>query len=321
MADATLSRLGIEDATSNGSWDQDNALFDEVFAGEILAAFSETNVFQPLHLTRRISSGKSAAFPATWKFTARYHTPGTPILGDNQMETKERVIKVDDLLIADTVIYDLDEMKAHYDLRQEHSRQLGAALAKQYDQHVAQVIVNAARASGTTSSSPGGSALTNAAAKTDGEVLASMIFSAAQTLDEKDIPEGDRYVAVKPAQYYLMAQTTKLLNRDWGGSGVYAEGEVLKVAGISIVKSNNIPTTNIAASVSGENNDYTGNFTKTAGVVFTRYAAGTVELMGLQTEMSGPDFHIMYQADLMLAKFALGHGILRPECAIELATP
>lgn len=324
MSNAIISRLGVvnnaDPAGSEYTWAERTALFKDVFAGEVLTAFEETNVFSDLHMVRTISNGKSASFPATWKLDARYHVPGTPILGSNKLEIAERVIKIDDVLIADAFIYDLDDAMAHYDVRQIHSKELGAALSREYDKRVAQVLVNAARANGTTASSPGGSRLTNAAAKTDGEVLAGMIFGAAQVLDEKDIKEDGRFVVVKPAQYYLLAQTTKVLNRDWGGAGVYADGTVLRVAGVQIVKSNNLPTTDIDTSTAGEQNDYTGDFTTTAGIVATKEAAGTVKLMDLAMEMSGSDFHLMYHGTLMKASYAMGHGILRPECAVELAT-
>lgn len=324
MANAVISRLGVvnnaDPAGSSYTHEERTALFKDVFSGEVMTAFEETNVFEGLHMTRSIPNGKSASFPATWKLDARYHVPGTPILGSQKLEIAERIIKIDDVLLSDAFIYDLDDAMAHYDVRQIHSVELGRALAREYDERVAQVTINAARASGTTTTSPGGTTLTNSAAKTDGEILAGMIFNAAQVLDEKDVPDMGRYVAVKPAQYYLMAQTTKVLNRDWGGAGVYADGTVLKVAGVHFVKTNNLPTTNISASIAGEQNDYTGNFTTTAGVVFTNQAVGTVKLMDMSTEMSGSDFHLMYHGTLMKVSYALGHGILRPECAVELAT-
>ncbi|MDE7064796.1 MAG: hypothetical protein K2O70_04910 [Desulfovibrionaceae bacterium] len=118
---------------------------------------------------------------------------------------------------------------------------------------------------------------------------------------------------------YLLAQTTKVLNRDWGGSGVYADGKVLKVAGVQILKSNNVPSTNVAA-VAGERNTYSGDFTKTVAVALQKEAIGTVKLKDLVVQTSGHDFNVMYQSTLMVGKYAMGHGILRPGCAIELAT-
>lgn len=321
MADANLSLLGVVNGATDGSFDQNNKLFRDQFAGEVLTAFDETNVFEDKHLTRTITEGKSASFPATWKFNARYHTPGTPVLGSNQMKVAERTILIDDLLLADVVIGDLEEAKNHYDVRSIYSKQLGAALAREYDKRVAQVLVNTAREAATVQGAFGGSTLRAANAKTDAEVLTGMVFSANQVFDEKDVPVGERFVAVLPAQYYLLAQSTKLLNRDWGGAGVYSQAELPLVGGMTLVKSNNIPHTVVAAASGDRNTSYAGDFTKTVAICWRKEAAGTVKLMDLAVQQSGQDFAIMYQGTLMVAKYAMGHGILRPECAIELALP
>ena len=315
-----LSRPGVSNLTSDGSWAQDNANFQQIFMGEVLTAFAETNVMKALHLVRTIDHGKSAEFPVTWKFNARYHTPGEPIMGNNRMPHKPRIINIDDLLIADTFIYNLDDMKNHYDVRGIYSTELGNALAREFDRKCMRVAVLAARAAGLVNGEPGGTVLKNPDMATDGEKLAGCIFAAAQALDEKDVPDSDRHVILRPAQYYLLNQTTKVLNKDWNGSGSYSEGGITKIAGITIVKSNNVPNTNVTDAVQGENNDYTGDFTNTLGIVMHKSAFGTVQLMDIATQMSGDDIAIMYQGTLMVAKMAVGHGILRPCAAVELST-
>ena len=130
--------------------------------------------------------------------------------------------------------------------------------------------------------------------------------------------DWERSVIVKPAQYYLLAQTTKILNRDWGGAGVYADGKVLKVAGVQILKSNNVPT-GVVAKTAGENNTYEGDFSNTVAVALQREAMGTVKLRDLSVQQSGHDFNVMYQSTMLVGRYAMGHGILRPGCAIELA--
>ena len=297
-----------------------DAQFLKIFTGEILTAFDENNVMKGLHRERTITQGKSASFPTMWKANARYHVAGTPILGNNKILHGERVIHIDDLLTADVFLYDLDEAKNHYDVRSEYSKQLGAALAREFDQTTMRVACLAARTTGAVTGAPGGSTFANAAYATDGKKLAEGIFKCAQTFDEKDVADhNDRVVIVKPAQYYLLAQTTELLNRDWGGSGVYADGSILKVANIKIVKSNNVPSTTVTAKA-GEKNTYDGNFSKTVAVCFTKDAIGTVKLRDLKVEKTSGDFGIVYQGVLILAKYAMGHGVLRSECAIELTT-
>lgn len=319
MTNAVISQLGVVNAATPADYDAANALFMKQFAGEVITAFNEMNIFEPLHMTRTISQGKSASFAHTGKASARYHTSGTPVLGSNKIKSNETVIKIDDKLIADVFIDELEEAKNHYDVRSEYSKQIGAALAREYDQKLGRVIALAARSANKIDDLPGGSRLTNAAAKTDGNVLSGMLFDAAQTLDEKDAWEGERYAAFKPAQYYLLVRNKDNLNRDWDGRGSYAEAKVPQIAGIDILKTNNIPSGNVAAKA-GENNTYSGNFSTTAGLVWQKSAVGTVKLMDLALQKSGADFEIMYQGTLMLAKYAMGHGVLRPECAIELAT-
>lgn len=317
MADATRSNPGWIN-NDGGTYAKDNAMFLKVFTGEVLTAFDEVNVMKDLHRVRTIAHGKSAQFVVMGKAAARYHTPGTPVLGSNQIKQHERVINIDDLLLADVFVYDLDDAKNHFDVRQEYSKQLGAALARAFDQKTMRVGILAARAAGLITDEPGGTVLKNTAAHTNGETLASLIFKAAQSWDEKDVPDMERCVIVKPAQYYLLAETTKVINRDWGGSGVYADGTVLKVAGVQIVKSNNVPT-GVVSAVTGENNTYNGDFTDTVALALQKEAIGTVKLKDLAVQKSGADFNVMYQGTLMVAKYAMGHGILRPSCAIEIS--
>ena len=124
---------------------------------------------------------------------------------------------------------------------------------------------------------------------------------------------------LKPAQYHLLNQTTKVLNKDWNGGGSYKDGQIEAIGGVKIRKSNNVPSTNIAAPTAGEKNTYHGDFTNTVGIGFQREAIGTVKLKDLVVQQSGADFNVMYQATLMVGKYAMGHGILRPACAIEIS--
>lgn len=297
-----------------------DALFMKVFTGEVMSAYAEVNIMKDLHRMRTIDHGKSASFAVLGKATARYHVPGTAILGSNQIAANERTINIDDLLIADVAIYDLEDAKNHYDVRQEYSKQLGWALAREFDKKTMRVAVLAARSSGIIDDEPGGAIIKGGATvATDGEVLADAMFSCAQIWDEKDVLEWERSFIVRPAQYYLLAQTTKVLNRDWGGTGVYADGTVLKVAGLQIIKSNNLPNTNITTATQGEKNTYIGDFSNTVALALQKEAIGTVKLKDLTVEKSGDDFHIMYQSTMMVAKYAMGHGVLRPGCAIEVS--
>ncbi len=288
-----------------------DALQLKLFGGEIIASFNASTVFQDKQTIREIQNGKSAQFPATGKITASYHTPGSELTGSGTMKFNERVITIDDLLVAHEFIANIDEAKNHYDVRAPITEQLGDALAQAFDKNVAQVGVLTARASATITGQDGGSVITSASSRTDGAALSAALFGAAQKFDEKNVPERDRYAFLLPAQYYLGAQTTSLLNKDWGGAGGIATGKFESLAGLMIVKTNNLPQTVIATGPSA----YQGTFTNTSCLVLQKGAVGTVRLLNLALES---EYQISRQGTLMVAKYAVGHGILRPPCAVEI---
>ena len=45
-------------------------------------------------------------------------------------------------------------------------------------------------------------------------------------------------IVLTPDQYYLALTNDKVINRDFGGTGNFAEGKLLRVAGMNLVKSN-----------------------------------------------------------------------------------
>ena len=312
----TLSRPGAQNLGSDPA-----KMFRDVFTGEVLTAFDEHNIMKDWHKMRTITHGKSASFAVMGRANARYHTAGEAILGSNKIAANERTINVDNLLIADVAIYDLEDAMNHYDVRREYSKQLGVALAKRFDETTMRVAVLAARSSGIIDDEPGGSVIKGGATlATDGELLAEAVFSCSQTFDEKDVPEQERCLILRPAQFYLLNQTTKVLNRDWLGAGSYSDGKLDKIAGIKILMSNHLPNKNIASAVDGEKNTYYGDFTNTLGLCMQSNAIATVKLKDLTVQHSGHDFNIVYQATLMVAKYAMGHGVLNPSYAIELST-
>lgn len=314
MADAIVSRLG----QINQAGDAD-ALFLKVFAGEVLTSFEKKNVMMGKHQVRTITNGKSAQFPVMGRTSAVYHQPGSEILG-GKLSHAEKIITIDDLLISPQFIANIDEAKNHYDVRSTYSKEMGNALANQADKHILQTGVLAARSAKTINEADqfGGTRLLGVDNST-GDALADAMFEAARVLDEKDVPEDERYFYVRPAEFYALAKSTKVLNRDWGGEGSYAGGNVIRVAGITIVKTNNLPSTNVAAGTveAGTGDKYAGDFSATVGLIMHPSAVGTVKLLDLGMET---EYQVGRQGTLMVAKYAMGHGVLRPEAAIELTT-
>jgi hypothetical protein len=313
MSNANPSRVGQAGLT--GATD---ALFLKVFSGEVMSTFNSQTVMKEKTRIRSIQNGKSAQFPAIGKTVAEYHTPGAEILGNN-VEHDEKVITIDDLLISNTFISNIDEAKNHYDVRAEYSKQMGQALAQTYDRNLLSMAIKAARdPSGLGAGVAGqGSAASESigATPTTAQIVAA-VYDAAATLDTRNVPEADRFVIVSPAVYYALVQDDKLINRDFGANGSYSDGSVLNVAGMTIVKSNNMAVDHTTASAYPDfSSKYAVAATDTKALVIQRQALGTVKLMDMATEM---EYDIRRQGTLAVSKMAVGHGVLRPECIIEL---
>jgi hypothetical protein len=314
MTDMTVDHLG----QVNGAGDTD-ALFIKVATGEILAAYKETNVMDALHNSRTIQAGKSAAFPVLGHVGAKFHVAGTQLLGSQTMGKNEMIISIDDLLVSDMFLANIEEAKLHWDYRAPATEAIGQALARSSDMRSMQALILAARSSAFVTSRSGGTTIVEALAKTDGKLLAAAISNGAVAMDEKNVPSMGRSGIFKPAQTHLLSQTKDVVSKDVGGEGSVATGYIGHVDGIMIVKSNNVPQSNITA-IAGENNTYGGDFTNVVGALTGKGAIGTVKLMDLVVQKTGEEYAVSHQGTLLVGKYLKGTGILNPEDAVEIAT-
>ena len=247
-------------------------------------------------------------------------TAGAELTG-NVIHNNEVIVTIDDLLVAHSFVSEIDSLKSHWDYRQIYSKELGEALARTVDNHLLQLAVLGARASATVTGGSGGSAITDADANTSATSLIASIFEGAEDLDNANVPENDRFCVVSPDIYYQLVNNDKILNRDFGGAnGVYADGSVLKVAGIHIIKSNATSTafTDLSsASTTGHNNTYIGDFSNTVCVIFQKSAIASVKLMDLKMES---EYDIRRQGTLLVSKMAIGSNFTRPEACVEIKT-
>jgi len=312
-----MTRTGQADSTGSST-----ALMLTVYAGEVLTAFEQASVTMDKHVIRSISSGVSVQFPLVWKAPTPTYAyvsgaataAGVELVG-SAINKNQKLISIDGLMISDFFVNNLDEAMSHFEVRSVYAKEAGVSLGSQWDRNVLQQGVLGARSAALVSGGSGGSVLTNSSYGTSGSTLGSGLFDAAEQLDEDNVPENDRYMYIRPAQYYLMAETTSLINRDWGGSGVYSEGEVMKVAGIHIVKTNNLPITTVSDSSGVTTHE--GNFSTTKALVMHKSAVATVKLLNLAVET---EYQIKNQGWIIVAKYAMGHGFIRPEGCVEFKT-
>lgn len=333
MANTNQTVLGaINKAVSNTAggqaYDTKYGTYLKLFSGELFKAYEAACVARDTVMRRTLKNGKSLQFIFTGRMQAGYHTPGTPILGSGDPPVAEKTIVCDDLLISSAFVYDLDETLAHYDLRGEISKKIGYALAEAYDKKIFRMIAKSAREAHPITASPGpepGGSVIQLGVQNEfnAQALVDAFFEAASILDEKNVPNTGRCAVLSPRQYYaLISQVdTNILNRDYGNtSGNLTSGAGLyEIAGIQIKRSNNLPfLAGTVGAVSGENNNYSGDFSTHCGLIYHKDAAGVVEAIGPQVQVTSGDVSVLYQGDVIVGRMAMGCGTLNPAAAIEL---
>lgn len=182
--------------------------------------------------------------------------------------------------------------------------------------------------------------------------LQQAFYDAAAALDEKGVSSDGRVAVLNPRQYYELIQfvgTSGLVNRDVQGTALQSGQGIIEIAGIKIYKSMNIPflgnygtayggTTGVtdpgntgsfvgetmedaSGATTGINNDY-GTAAevgaKSCGLIFQKEAAGIVEAIGPQVQVTSGDVSVVYQGDVMLGRLACGADYLNPAAAVEL---
>ncbi|WP_408953179.1 hypothetical protein [Lysobacter sp. Hz 25] len=314
MADSIPSRPGQINKAGD-----DWALFIKNYTAEVDAAFVEAYKLDGRIMVRSISSGKSASFPAIGTIGSRYHVPGTDILGQT-VDHNERILTLDPMLISDAFIANIDEAMNHFDVRGEYTRQQGYELARKRMMNELRCAIRAARiTTSVVEGQPGGAVIKNTTMGSSATVLAGAFRAARQVFDEKNLSDNpsDYTAALRPAQYYLLTENKDLIDKDINtdSKGSYNDAVIASIARLPIVKINCVPNTNETADTSVLSK-YRADYSNTVGTIFHRASVGTLQLLGLSVE---DVYQGNKQGTLMLSKYALGHGELRADGAIELS--
>ena len=182
--------------------------------------------------------------------------------------------------------------------------------------------------------------------------LVDAFYDAAAAMDEKGVSQDGRVGILNPRQYYSLIQQVGengLVNRDEQGGSRQRGNGIVEIAGIKIYKSMNLPflgkygtkyggTTgvtdpgntgdfvevaaeNASDATTGINNDY-GTATElgsvSCGLIFQKEAAGCVEAIAPQVQVTSGDVSVIYQGDVILGRLAMGADYLNPAAAVEL---
>ena len=367
-------------------------LFLKLYAGEVMTAFQTKNIMMDYCRVRSIKNGKSAQFIMTGKNrAAAYHTPGNEIIPAVAAKHSERVVTIDDLLVAHQFIPNIDEAMSHYDIRSVYTAEAAYGLAKEADQNILRMAVKGAL---TTNKHRATLAIQDYAAWDDEDFSANVTYAASyanskkagyfmegvieakRILEAAGAPMDDLVCIIASDLYYHLfkattnAEATSVLhmfNRDIGGSGSVVGLDMPTIAGIPVVRtphlgadtgtawsgslwstatttgqaplgaaeSNraahyNLPATTNGVVNSGSNIgagggldgtdsiNYTTEASLVRGLVMSKDAVATVKLIDLSVES---EYQIQRQGTLIVAKYAMGHNILRPGMAVALKAP
>lgn len=292
------------------------ALFLKMFAGEVLTAFARTAKTMDKHVIRTIQSGKSAQFPVTGRSVAKYLAAGASL--DDQRDAiphNEKVIVIDGLLTDDVLITDIDDAMNHFDVRGEYSRQLGESLALAADGSVLAEFANAAL-SAETLPGLGAGGTTQLASKTTvavadaatGQEILNALATARMKLGKKYVPSGDRYFFATPEAYSCILAALMPNAANYQAIIDPETGNLKNIHGFMIVE---VPHFELGGA-DGKHAFPASLTGKVVGLAVHRSAVGTVKLKDLALERARrPE----YQADQIIAKYAMGHGVLRPEAS------
>ena len=201
-----------------------------------------------------------------------------------------------------------------------------------------------------------GSSTSSGAEAYDPDKLVTAFYDAAAALDEKGVSTEGRVAVLNPRQYYALIKGLDgsgigayLVNRDEQGDALQSGKGVFEIAGIKIYKSMNIPffgkfgtkygsasatapgttdpgnTGSFVGEAMGDQHNDTVNdygqeakFNNTCGLIFQKEAAGVVEAIGPQVQVTSGDVSVIYQGDVILGRLAMGADYLNPAAAVEL---
>lgn len=314
------------------------ALFLKVFGGEVLTAFARMTKTLDKVMTRTIANGKSASFPVMGRTSARYLKQGQS-LDDYRKEIKhsEKVITIDGLLTTDVLIYDIEDAMNHYDVRAEYSRQMGEAMALASDSanfaEMAKLVNSRATAKDENIEGLGRSPLVVMSDTTDPvaagkQVLESLTMMRA-AFTRNFVPAGDRTFYTSPETYSHILSTLMPNAANYAALIDPETGNIRNVMGFEVVETPLMTMAHIGGAVDKPSDAFDGvghvfpatGETSTAG----KFTVGVNNVVGLCVHRSAiailklRDMALErarrpeYQADQIIAKYAMGHGGLRPE--------
>lgn len=283
--------------------------------------------------------------------TSAHYLKAGQSLDDKRKEIKhsEKTISIDGLLTTDVLIYDIEDAMNHYDVRSEYSRQLGEAMAMAADTaNYAEMakLVNLKNTSGAQAEnikglgqSPviyvGKGTIDLGQPSKLGEAVIQGLTQARAEFTKNYIPTGDRTFFTSPDIYSAILAALMPNAANYAALIDPETGNIRNVMGFEVVETPHMTKADEAVTNNADALDGAGHVFPATGSDITwasgalpdsgsaivgadnilglfmhRSAVATLKLKDMALERARrPE----YQADQIIAKYAMGHGGLRPE--------
>ena len=149
ITNVNVTRWGVNNSTaqtgSTNSWPSDMSLWVPTWSGEVLHAYDEYNLFEPMVDSRTLATGTTMRFPITGTIALKSAWEAGEELGGGGMASTHFEISLDRRPIAAHFELDnVDQMITQFEFRSELARQAGQTLANERDRQIAQLLVKGA---------------------------------------------------------------------------------------------------------------------------------------------------------------------------------
>ena len=334
-----------------GDANAQGALWIPTWSGEVLHAYDQYNMFEPMVDSRVITSGTTVEFPVTGTIALKDAWEAGEELGGGGSSTTKFTIGLDRRPIAAHFELDnIDVMIQQFEFRSELARQAGLTLANERDRQIARLLVKGAqtgsrmhvrtedpdavnvggfdsRYAGTAYAFSADNSAIDALSGEDGALkILAAIEAELVKCRQLDIPEMGLNVVVNPVMFNQIRRLgiATVGDTTFGANGTSplfgsqtsapALSGSLSYMGATIVSSNHLPTGNKA---DGEVN-YRVDATGVVALMFARQGVASIKKQGLKVD-SVED--VRRNTNFTVASMYSGAGVLRPElCSVVLGS-
>lgn len=289
-----------------------DALFIERFTGLVEGTIARRSVLEGVIPVQSVTGTNTVTKKGVGEATLQTLTPGSTPDG-TPTQVSSNSLTIDTVVMARNVFPLLETIQNDFNLQKSVADEQGKIIAKFKDQAF---FIQAFKAAGLTTPPygalpgwVGGTKVTmdNSADRADPVKLFAKIKKLWEQMAVKDVDviADDVRLYVTPPEYYTLLDNDYLINTTYKTSeGTSIEGMVLKVLGVPVIVTNNLPQANITAhklSTAANSNAYNGDFTKAVCACFSARALLAGESISLQSKSWFDDDSKVWKLDSWLS--------------------